>query len=170
MKHRLLLAIATLCLASLAPAADVTVTPASFQPGAGAKFHTGISGSTVTAGQLIALSPLTGRFVLADANDINLSQVIGISSHAAIDGQPLAVIWYADNLNLGATLSMTAPIYVCSATPGGVAPAADLAPGGLYPAVVIIATSNIPGAVTTTTCVFRAPAFRGTSVSVVSGG
>lgn len=150
------------------PAADVSVTAANFQPGAGALFHTGIAGATITAGQLIAISPSTGKFVLADANDVDLSKVIGIASHAAISGQPLAVVWYADNLVTGATLSMTNPVYVCSATAGGIAPVADLAPGGLYPAVVLIAFSTTPAATTTTTCVFRAPAFRGTSVSVVT--
>jgi len=150
------------------PAADVSVTAANFQPGAGAKFHTGIAGATITAGQLIAISPSTGRFVLADANDIDLCQVIGISAHASINGQPLAVVWYADNLVCGATLSMTNPVYVLSATAGGIAPAADLSAGGLYPAVVIIATSTTPAATTTTTCVFRAPAFVGSSVSVVT--
>lgn len=149
-----------------APAADIAITAANFKAGAGAKFHTGIAGATVTAGQLIAISPATGRFVLADANDESLCQVIGIASHAAINGQPLAVVWYADNLVPGGTLSMTDPVYVLSATPGGIAPAADLSAGGMYPAVVIIATSTTPGATSTTTCVFRAPAFVGTSLSV----
>lgn len=161
------IALFTFVIPPLAPAADVSVTAANFQPGAGAKFHTGIAGATVTAGQLIAISPSTGRFVLADANDVNLCQVIGIAAHAAINGQPLAVVWYADNLICGATLSMTNPVYVCSATAGGIAPAADLSAGGLYPAVVIIATS-VSGSATTTTCMFRAPAFCGSSVSVVA--
>ena len=173
MKHLRSLFLATAVLFTFvippqAPAADVSVTAANFQPGAGAKFHTGIAGATITAGQLIAISPSTGRFVLADANDVSLCQVIGISSHAAINGQPLAVVWYADNLVLGATLSMTTPVYVLSATPGGIAPTADLSAGGMFPAVVIIAFSTTPGATTTTTCVFRAPAFVGTSVSVVT--
>lgn len=150
----------------LGSAADVSITAANFQPGAGAKFHTGIAGATVTAGQLIAISPTTGRFVLAIANDANLCQVIGIAAHAAIAGQPLDVVWYADNLVPGGTLSMTNPVYVCSGTAGGIAPAADLSAGSLYPAVVIIAFSTTPGATTTTTCVFRAPAFVGKSTSV----
>lgn len=166
----LLLATASLfafVVPSSAPAADVTVTAANFQPGAGAKFHTGIAGASITAGQLIAISPSTGRFVLADANDVNLCQVIGISAHASINGQPLAVVWYADNLICGASLSMTNPVYVLSGTPGGIAPTADLSAGGMYPAVVIIAAS-VSGSTTTTTCMFRAPAFCGSSVSVVT--
>jgi hypothetical protein len=164
----LIAALFALALPPFASAADVSVTAANFQPGAGAKFHTGIAGATITAGQLIAISASTGRFVLADANDVNLCQVIGIAAHAAINGQPLAVVWYADNLICGATLSMTNPVYVLSATAGGIAPSADLSAGGLYPAVVIIAFSTTPAATTTTTCMFRAPAFCGSSVSVVA--
>lgn len=161
-------ALFTFVLPPLAPAADVSITAANFKPGAGAKFHTGIAGATVTAGQPIAISPSTGRFVLAVATDANLCQVIGVASHAAISGQPLAVVWYADNMTLGATLSMTNPVYVLSGTAGGIAPSADLSAGGLYPSVFIIATSSTPGAATTTTCQLRAPAFCGSSVSVVT--
>lgn len=160
MKHlRLLLAAAVLAFAAPAFAADLSVTAANFRPGTGAKFHTGICGTTVTAGQLIAISPSTGKFVLADANDADLCNVIGIASHAALDTQPLAVVWYADDMTLGATLVMSTQVYVCSATAGGIAPVADLSAGGLYPNVVLIATS-------TTKCVFRAPGILGTAVSV----
>ncbi|HBJ85431.1 MAG TPA: hypothetical protein DDZ88_16450 [Verrucomicrobiales bacterium] len=166
MKHlfRSFLVVATLAFTFVIPpvasqAADVSVTAANFKPGSGALFHTGICGATVTAGQLIAISPSTGKFVLADANDVSLCKVIGISAHAAIDTQPLAVVYHADDCTLGATLSMTAPVYVCSATAGGIAPAADLSAGGLYPVVGIIAKS-------TTKCIVRFPAITGSAVTV----
>ena len=158
----------TFVLPPCAPAADVSITAANFQPGAGAKFHTGIAGATITAGMPIAISPSTGRFVKAVASDVDLSKVIGISSHAAISGQPLAVVWYADNMVIGATLSMTTPLYVLSNTAGGIAPAADLSAGGMYPVLLLIATSNMPATVNTTTCIFRAPSPRGSSLSVVA--
>ncbi len=159
MKHLLLLSLLLWLPVLPALAADLTVTPANFLPGAGAKFHTGIAGATITAGQLIAISASTGKFVLADANDAALSQVIGISAHAALNTQPLAVVWYADDLTPGATLVMSTMVYVCSATPGGIAPAADLSAGGLYPNVLMIAIS-------TTKCVFRAPGLLGSALSV----
>jgi len=54
---------------------------------------------------------------------------------------------------------MSTMVYVCSATPGGIAPAADLSAGGLYPNVLMIAIS-------TTKCVFRAPGLLGSALSV----
>lgn len=149
----------TFIVPPLAPAADISITAASFRAGAGALFHTGIAGATITAGQLVAISPSTGKFVLADANDASLCNVAGIATHAAIDGSPLAVCYYANNMTLGGTLSTATMVYVLSATAGGIAPVADLSAGGLYPNVCIIATS-------TTTCVFRAPGVLGTAVSV----
>ncbi len=161
---RSLFAVAALAFTFVLPpitsqAADLSVTAANFQPGTGAKFHTGIAGATITAGQLVAISSSTGRFVLADASDSVLCNVIGIASHAAINGQPLAVCYYADDMTLGATMSTATMVYVLSATAGGIAPVADLSAGGLYPNVCIIATS-------TTKCIFRAPGLLGTAISV----
>lgn len=149
----------TFVMPPLASAADVSVTAANFKPGTGAKFHTGIAGATITAGQLIAISPSTGKFVLADANDVDLVNVIGIAAHAALDTQPLAVVWYSDDMTPGFTLVMSTMFYCCSSTAGGIAPVADLSAGGLYPNVLIVATS-------TTKCVFRAPGLKGSAVSV----
>ena len=62
-----------------------------------------------------------------------------------------------DDLTLGATLSMTAPIYVPSATAGGIAPSADIATGW-FPSAVIIAKS-------TTKCIFKPTVIRGTAAA-----
>jgi len=163
MKHllrSLALALAfTFVVPPLTQAADLSITAANFKPGVGAKFHTGIAGATITAGQLIAISPSTGKFVLADANDVNLANVIGIAAHAAIDTQPLAVVWYADDMTLGATLDTSYPIYVLSATAGGIAVPNDLGAGGMYPVVVLIGKS-------TTKCIVRFPGLQGTALTV----
>lgn len=168
MKHLRSLVLAAALFAFVIPplhAADISITAANFKPGSTAKFHTGIAGATVTAGQLIAISPSTGRFVLAVATDAALSQVIGIAAHAAINGQPLAVVWYSDNLVPGGTFSMSYPVHVLSGTAGGIAPVNDLGAGSLYPAVVLIAWTPTPGAANTTVCVFRAPALVGPSIT-----
>lgn len=162
MKHlRLLLSFATLHLAFVMPAlaADVTITAANFRPGAGAKFHTGIAGATVTAGQPIAISPSTGKFVLADGNDVDLVNIIGVAAHAAIDTQPLAVVWYADDMTPGFTLVMSTMFYGVSATAGGIAPVADLSAGGVFPHAFIVAIS-------TTKCKIRCPGLLGSALSV----
>ena len=169
MKHlRSLFALAALALASVSQAADISITAANFRAGAGAKYEVGFAGVDITAGQLVAISPSTGKYVLADANDPALCIVAGIAGNDAKATRPLDVITYAPNMILGGTLSMTTPVYILSATAGGIAPVADLAPGGLYPNVVIVATCATPATVSTTTCVFRANAIVGTSVSVVA--
>lgn len=165
MKHALrsLFAVTLLAFAFVAPqplrAADISITPGNFRAGSTAQFYTGMAGATITAGQLVAISASTGRYVLADANDAVLCKVAGIAAHAAIDGAPLAVVHYSNDMTLGGTLSTATMIYVLSATAGGIAPAADLSAGGLYPHAVIMAISE-------TQCVFRAPGLLGTAVSV----
>ena len=144
----------TCMLAPSAPAADLSVTAASFQAGAGAQFITGTAGADIMAGQLVTISPSTGKFVLASGADVTLRKVAGIAGGNAAAGQPLAVVYSADNMVLGATLSMSFPVYVLSATAGGIAPSADLGAGNIYPSVVIVATS-------TSTCIFRAPGIAG---------
>jgi hypothetical protein len=160
MKH-LLRSLLVLALALSVPlrAADISITPGDFRAGATAQFYSGMAGATITAGQLVAISASTGRYVLADANDAVLCKVAGIAAHAAIDGAPLAVVYYSNDMSPGGTLSTVTMVYVLSATAGGIAPAADLSAGGLYPHACIMATSA-------TTCVFRAPGLLGTAVSV----
>lgn len=164
MKHLLriiaLSAAFALGFASHLHAANLSVTAASFQPGATAKYETFISGTTITAGQLVTISPSTGKAVLADADDSTLFNVVGIAAHGAASGQPLSVVTSSDDMTLGATLSMVAPVYVLSATAGAIAPTADIA-AGMYPVPVLVAYS-------TTKCVFRATGLRGTAVAVGS--
>lgn len=163
MKHLLrslaIVAALALGIVSHVHAADISITAANFRAGSTAKYYTGTAGATITAGQLLAISATTGRYVLADANDATLCKVAGIAAHAAIDGAPLAVVYYSDDMTLGGTLSTATMVYVLSATAGGIAPAADLSAGGLYPHAVLMAIS-------TTQCVFRAPGLLGTAVSV----
>lgn len=160
MKHlRLLVSSFVILVSSFASGADISITAANFRAGSTAQFHTGTAGTTITAGQLVAISASTGRYVLADANDAVLCKVAGIAAHAAIDGAPLAIVYYSNDMTLGGTLSTATMVYVLSATAGGIAPAADLSAGGLYPHAVIMAIS-------TTQCVFRAPGLLGTAVSV----
>jgi len=164
MKHlRSLIFIAALACTCAAPptvqAADLSVTAANFRAGEGAVYITGYAGVDITAGQLVAISPSTGKFILADANDPDLCKVAGIAGNDAKSTRPVDVVVRADNMILGATLDMSFPFYVVSATPGGIAPAADLGAGGMYPAVVLVARS-------TTTCVFRVPALLGPTLTV----
>ena len=149
----------TFVVPPLARASDLSITAANFLPGSTAKYHSGISGASVTAGQLIAIAPASGKYVLADANDADLCKVAGIAAHASAPNQPLAIVWYSDDMTLGATLNTSYPVYILSATPGGIAVPNDLGAGGMYPVVCIIGISS-------TKCVFRAGAIAGTTLSV----
>lgn len=71
----------------------------------------------------------TGKYKLADADnaDAEVRQPRGIALNGAADNQPLAVLTGGD-ITIGATLTAGTAYYL-SATPGGIAPLADIASG-----------------------------------------
>ena len=157
----------SLCLVALAftfiipplSASDLSITTANFLPSASiaAKKEIGKAGAAITIGQLLYYDDTAASWKLADANVAAASVCWGIAGSAAAIGQPVIVITEDPDLTLGATLSMTAPIYCLSATAGGIAPVADLTTGW-YPNVVLIATS-------TTKCIFKPKLMRGTAAA-----
>ena len=126
-------------------AADVTITAASVIPGPNADTTTGIAGATITAGQIVYLESSSNTWKLADADASAATSgsggAIGLAAGGASTGQQFVVVLSDDNLTVGGTLAMTAPIYVLSGTAGGIAPLADLAAGD-YPVVLLIARST----------------------------
>ena len=105
--------------------ADLSITPASVVAGTDADYYQGVSGGTVTAGMAVYLDALDNKLKAADANaSSKAADVKGIALHGASDGQPLRV-QTAGSLTIGATTTVGAA-YVLSATPGGIAPIADL--------------------------------------------
>ena len=151
------------CLAALAftfiipplHATDLSITSGSFLASKAAKKEVGTAGAAITIGQPLYYDAGSETWKLADANVLAASYVGGIAGSAAASGQQVIVITEDPDLTLGATLSMTAPIYCLSATAGGIAPVADVTTGW-YPSVIIIAKS-------TTKCIFKAGVFRGTA-------
>lgn len=155
----LLRLVAALALFSSLFAADLSITTTSFVPGARADKRVGTAGASITIGQLLYFDSTAGTYKLADANaSATTSAVVAIAGSAAASGQPVIVILEDDDLTLGATLSMSAPVYSVSGTAGGIAPSADITTGW-YPSAVIVAKS-------TTKCIFRPLALRGTAVAV----
>lgn len=143
MKHLLrLLALAALFAAPIAAsAADLTITAASFKTGPRAKFRApAFAGVAITAGQAVYMDG-NGKWQLADANGTGTEKVEGLAAHGALANQPLLVVYEDDDLTLGATLSMVAPIYILSGTAGGIAPVADIA-AGIHPKPFIVAKST----------------------------
>lgn len=142
MKHLLtLFALTAFAVSSFA--ADLSVTAASVVPGARAKPFGGDqkAGVAITAGQLVYLDATSNTIKLADANaSATTSQVLGYAANTAAIGQYVVVITEDDDYTPGATLSTSAPIYVVSATAGGIAPSADITTG-YYPTIVMVAKS-----------------------------
>lgn len=109
--------------------ANLTVTAASVIPGAGAKSTPGIAGATITAGQVVAKDPATGKFVLCDSNHATAALRIpkGIALNGAGDGQPITVHTEGP-LAFGAILTAGTDYWV-SDTPGAICPRADVGSG-----------------------------------------
>lgn len=110
---------------------DVAITAASVLPGTeaeGAQFEYGIAAVAITAGQVV-YKDAAGQYRLADNNDTSeaLSIVAGIALNGAAAGQPLR-IQTRGPYTVGGTVA-AGSVFVLSATPGGVAPVADLATG-----------------------------------------
>jgi hypothetical protein len=122
--------------------ADLSVTASGVLKGSSASVSSGTAGATITAGQTVYLDAATSTYKLADANSsAAASTVVGIALCGASSGQPFYFVTEDDDFTPGATLSMTAPVYVLSATAGGIAPVADLTTGH-YPNVLFVAKST----------------------------
>lgn len=122
--------------------ADLTITAANVAKGSNASIVQGTAGAAITAGQTVYLDAATSTYKLFDANGSGTTTLAGIALHAAASGQPVQVQTGGD-ITIGATVTQGL-VYVGSATPGGVAPSADLASGW---------TSNVIGVAVSTTVI-----------------
>lgn len=108
--------------------ADISITPASVVAGADADFYQGIAGGTITAGMPCYIDSIDSKLKAADADgSIKTADVKGIALHGATAGQPLRV-QTDGHITIGATTTVGAQ-YALSATPGGIAPVADVTTG-----------------------------------------
>src|SRR5262245_54236348 len=105
---------------------DLTITPANVLADSTSQRSSGTAGVAVTAGQLVYLDPVTGKYLLCDTNSatVDARQPTGIALHAAAINQPLAVLTKGD-ITIGATL-VAGTDYYASDTPGGICPRADV--------------------------------------------
>lgn len=119
--------------------ADLVIVASSVASGSGVNVLRGNNaGATITAGQLVYLDS-SGLWQLSDANSAAAAKTIGgVSLHASLNGQPLAV--QVDGaITIGATVAV-GTIYVLSGTAGGIAPSTDLA-SGMTTCILGVATS-----------------------------
>lgn len=110
--------------------ADLTITAANVIADAKARRKNGTAGATITAGQVVHVSPSTGRYILSDADATGIGAVteFAIALNGAANGQPLQVVLSGD-LTLGTAVMTAGTDYYLSDTAGAICPRADLGAG-----------------------------------------
>lgn len=120
--------------------ADISVTAASVDPGAGATVTRYTAGATITAGQTVySDSTDSNKVKAADADGSATAECVGIAVNGGANNQPIHVL-SAGNLNPGGTV-VVGEIYAVSTTAGGIAPEADLGTGD-FPTLLGIGTTT----------------------------
>jgi hypothetical protein len=113
--------------------ADLAQTPANVRAGSGAVTELAVAGEIFTAGCPVYQDSTSGKWYRADANDAAAYNASGIALTGAVaDGN--FVVQTKGQCVIGATTA-AGIIYIASANPGKIAPAADLA-AGWYPAII----------------------------------
>jgi hypothetical protein len=109
--------------------ADLSITAGNVIAASTARKKSGTAGATITAGQIVHLSPTTSRYILSDADAVGVGDIteVAIALNGASDGQPLEVATFGD-VTLGSVLTAGTSYYL-SPTAGGIAPVADLLTG-----------------------------------------
>lgn len=120
--------------------ADLTLTATSIT-NVSCRVEEGTLGAAVTAGQIVYRDPADLKAKLSDTNgaDANIRSVWGMALNGGASGQAVRIAVGEGEVAMGPVLTAGA-VYVLSATPGGIAPVADLATGH-YTAVLGIARS-----------------------------
>lgn len=109
--------------------ADISITAASVQPGAGQSLVTGLAGEAIAAGKTVYFSSTTKKWQLANSKSgtAEARTAGGIAVNGAAAGQPVTV-QKSGEVTLGAVLTAGSAYYL-SETSGGIQPAADLGSG-----------------------------------------
>ena len=124
--------------------ANLTLTASAVIPGANAVIETGVAGTTIVAGDVLYRDTSdASKLKLADANDASsiVRLVRGIAICSAAPGQRVSYVTEDDSLTLGSALFDIGDGFIVSATPGKIAPEADLA-SGMYRTNLGIAVST----------------------------
>lgn len=108
---------------------DVSITAANVVASAASKKKAGLAGAAIVAGQVVHISPSTGRYILSDADAAGINDVkeFAIALNGAANSQPLQVATLGD-VTLGGGMTAGTSYYV-SPNPGGIAPLADILAG-----------------------------------------
>lgn len=110
---------------------ELTITASQVLPGTtGATFEFAPAGAVITAGQVVYLDATTNTYKLFDANDTAANtRAPRVALNGGSAGQPIKT-QITGTMTLGAAAAMTAGlVYVAGATPGSIAPNADVVTG-----------------------------------------
>ncbi len=108
--------------------ADISITAANVLASAFATKNSGVAASTITAGQTL-YRLANGTIAPADANGTTPAfNILGISLHAALAGQPITYVTSDPQFQFGGTVAI-GDVVIASATAGGIAPIADKVSG-----------------------------------------
>jgi hypothetical protein len=136
--------------------ADISLTASAVVPSSAAVIRKATAGATITAGQLLYLDTADldaqgiGKAKLSDANGAAALRVVdGIAVNGASAGQPVEYVTYDPALAVAASDLTANQVWISSATPGGIAPVADLTTGWYLTAIAVVKSA--------TTIFFRAP-------------
>lgn len=143
--------------------ADISITASAVVPSSSAVIRRATAGATIAAGETIYLdtadldSAGIGKAKLTDANGVAALRVIdGMAANSASAGQPFEYVVYDPALVVGSGLTPN-QVWISSATPGKVAPVADLTAGWYLTVVAVVKSA--------TTIYFRAPGLISTTVA-----
>ena len=121
---------------------DLTITAASVTWVSGVRPFIGKAGATITPGQPVYFDTTTNKYKLTDGDTDAESLCAGISLDGGVDGRDMLIAPPGAVINIGSTVVL-GTVYVCSLTPGGIAPWADLATGDYVTLLFMGATNNI---------------------------
>lgn len=116
--------------------ADLSITAANVQRGAGNRVREGTAGVAITAGQSLYVDTAdSDKLKLADCDNASAiaRTFAGIALHAAAAGQPIDY-QYDGPITIGTTVAPGVAYYL-SPTAGGICPVADLSTGD-YPTLI----------------------------------
>ena len=119
---------------------DLAITAANVVVASPSTTNNGVAGATITAGQTVYLSPTTGDYLPAKANNVNTTTVAGIALNNAAAGQPLQILT-SGNYVCGGTPVVGGTYMLSAANAGGIAPVDDIVTTD-YVSFLGIATSN----------------------------
>jgi len=109
--------------------ADLVITAANVVSVGRATVRTGTAGAAIAAGEVCYRDTADQRFKLADADASFIDDVteVAVAINSAAAGQPITLA-AVGNINMGSVFTAGVSYYL-SATPGKIAPRADLGAG-----------------------------------------